>query len=73
MKLKLSKLEDLRNKTATEIDEYIAQTKVTLAQMRREIAKDQGGKTHQIGLIKKSIAQASTVKSSKANSKGKES
>lgn len=73
MKLKLSTTKELRGKKPAEIDAYIVEMKNTLAELRREVARNQDNKTHQISLLKKTIARAQTVKTAQVISKGKES
>ncbi len=76
MKIKFSTPEELRSKKVSEIEKYILDMKNTLAELCREISRKQDNKTHQIKLVKKTIARARTVQSAQtqqASSKGKES
>lgn len=76
MKIKFLSSEELRGKKNSDIDKYIIEMKNTLAELRREISRNQDNKTHQVSLVKKTIARACTIQTAQAiqsSSKGKES
>ena len=73
MKLKFLTTQEMQKKKTDELETYVIEMKTSLAVLQREIARNQDNKTHQIRLVRKTIARAKTVQTAHINGKGKES
>ncbi len=73
MKLKFLTTQEMQKKKTNELETYVIEMKTSLAVLQREIARNQDNKTHQISLVRKTIARAKTVQTAHINGKGKES
>jgi ribosomal protein L29 len=71
MKIKFAALKDLQAKKPAELDTYIAEMKKTSAELMHQIHTGKEKSTHQLGLIKKSIARAYTVRTQQAKKEEK--
>lgn len=71
MKVKFINLKDLQAKKLAEIDSYIAELKKAHTDLTHSIHTGKEKTTHQLGLIKKSIARAHTVRSMQAKKEEK--
>lgn len=70
MKIKISLVKDLAGKKPAELDAYVTDLQKQLAELLHQIALNKEKQTHQIGMLKKAIAKAHTVKTT--ISQGKE-
>lgn len=61
MKLKLTPVKDLRGKKPAEIEAYVAELKKQQAELNHALYTNKDSQTHQVGQIKKAIAQARTI------------
>ena len=61
MKLKLLTTTDLRSKKSVDIDQYVTDLKRQRIELMHLIATNKEKQTHQIGEIKRAIAQAKTL------------
>ncbi len=73
MKLKLTKLDELKKMKSTDLDKYIAEVKKQQYEYTHAVATNKEKQTHQSKLLKKAIARANTLKSiASAQVEGKE-
>jgi len=61
MKLKLLTTKDLRSKKSADIDQYVIDLEKQRIELLHLIATNKEKQTHQIGEIKRAIAQAKTL------------
>lgn len=61
MKLKTLTIKELRAKKPAELEKYIAELKKSQSELHHAIYTNKESKTHQVGVIKRAIAQAHTV------------
>lgn len=71
MKIAFAPLKDLQSKKPAELDAYIADMQKNHAELVLMIQTGKEKTTHQLGLIKKSIAQAHTVRTQQARKEEK--
>lgn len=71
MKITFAPLKDLQSKNPAELDAYIAEMRKNHAELVQMIHTGKEKSTHQIGLIKKSIARAHTVRTQQAKKEEK--
>jgi ribosomal protein L29 len=73
MKLKLTKLDELKKMKTADLDKYIAEVKKQQYEFTHAVATNKEKQTHQSKLLKKAIARANTLKSiANAQEEGKE-
>ncbi len=73
MKLKLTKLDELKKMKTADLDKYIAEIKKQQYEFTHAVATNKEKQTHQSKLLKKAIARANTLKSiANAQVEGKE-
>ncbi len=73
MKLKLTKLDELKKMKIADLDKYIAEVKKQQYEFTHAVATNKEKQTHQSKLLKKAIARANTLKSiANAQVEGKE-
>lgn len=72
MKLKITTTQDLSSKKPAEIQKYITELKQSYNELVRNIHTNKETKTHQLGQIRKAVAQAKTVQTQQQRSKDKE-
>ena len=73
MKLKLTKLDELKKMKTADLDKYIAEVKKQQYEYTHLIATNKEKQTHQSKMLKKAIARANTLKSiANAQQEGKE-
>lgn len=63
MKLKLTKLDELKKMKSSDLDKYIAEVKKQQYEYTHAVATNKEKQTHQSKLLKKAIARANTLKS----------
>lgn len=61
MKLKLMSLKDMQSKDVSELQAYCQELQATKAELTHLLHTGKEKSTHQLGLIKKSIARAKTL------------
>lgn len=61
MKFKSVTVKELRSKKSSEITKHLDDLRKNLAELRHALYTNKEGKTHQLGEIKKAIAQAQTI------------
>ena len=67
MKIKTLTVKELRTKKPEEVTKYITELQTTMTELIMAISTNKEKQTHQIGLIKKSIAKANTISSERLN------
>lgn len=73
MKIKLTKLDELKKMNTVDLDKYIAEVKKQQYEHTHLVATNKEKQTHQSKLLKKAIARANTLKSiANAQVEGKE-
>lgn len=73
MKLKLTKLDELKKMKPSDLDKYIVEVKKQQYEFTHAVATNKEKQTHQSKLLKKAIARANTLKSiANAQVEGKE-
>lgn len=63
MKLKLTKLDELKKMKTADLDKYISEVKKQQYEFTHAVATNKEKQTHQSKLLKKAIARANTLKS----------
>ena len=73
MKLKLTKLDELKKMKTVDLDKYIKKIKKQQYEFTHAVATNKEKQTHQSKLLKKAVARANTLKSiANAQQEGKE-
>ncbi|MCB9822767.1 50S ribosomal protein L29 [Candidatus Nomurabacteria bacterium] len=73
MKLKLTKLDELKKMKTVDLDKYINEVKKQQYEFTHAVATNKEKQTHQSKLLKKAVARANTLKSiANAQQEGKE-
>lgn len=70
-KLKLLSIEDLRKKKPAELQEYIISLQKSKTELLHALTTNKEKQSHQLGLIRKSIARAKTVLAQQAKEEEK--
>lgn len=71
MKIKFAPLKDLQAKKPAELDSYITEMQKSRTELLHMIQTGKEKSTHQLGLIKKSIARAHTIRTQQARKEEK--
>ena len=67
MKIKTLTNKELRSKKPEEVAKYITELKTSMTELFMSISTNKEKQTHQVNLIKKSIARAHTISSERVN------
>jgi ribosomal protein L29 len=72
MKLTLLTVKELRTKKVADVNTYATELRQNYVQLKHEIATNKNKQTHQLGQIKKAVAQAHTIMNEQAVQNDKE-